>query len=168
MTGTFLALALCGGFPSGDECGTNRCDTYGDKCAMCGCHAFWHVSVRGHCNDGKEACFGSWFLNPRFGSNCNDRFYLTPAPHQGYYYFQPYNYRHLVQHSQDGAAMGEDPQTPYANELFRRRYRQKPEAAPDNNANPETTPMEPRPLRPKTDATVNPDAAKGTLGPIQF
>ena len=76
MTSAILALALCGGLP-------RHCSN--DGCPMCGCNSYWHG--RGYLYTPQEKCFGSWYLQPEFGGNCNDRFQLTPAPHQGYYYF---------------------------------------------------------------------------------
>ena len=141
MLNAVVAIALCSGFPSAADA---------DSCPNCGCRHQWHGSCHGVWSGvfvATEHLFGSWYLDPSFGGNCNDRFHVSPAPHQGYYYFQPYNYRHLVQHSQDGAAFGEDPQLPYSNEMFRRRYRLKPEATPDHNMDPEAIPAEPRPMR---------------------
>jgi len=145
MTSAVLAVAIVGMGPWGSG--------YYEGCSSCGCRNHWYGTCHGPLTGwyrGKEYFFGSWYMSPILNGNCNERFHLSPAPHQGYYYFQPYNYRHLVQHSQDGAAFGEDAQMPYSNEVFRRRYRQKPEATPDNNTDPEPAPIEPRPVAPGT------------------
>ncbi len=121
--------------------------TYGAGKGVVGCVHGSCQRVAGCVHEFKECTFGSWYLDPQLGGDCNDRFHIAPPPHQGYYYFQSYNYRQLIQHAQDAAAMGEDPQLPYSNEVFRRRYRKRPEATPDSIVDPEPIPTEPRPAR---------------------
>ncbi len=40
----------------------------------------------------------------------------------GYYYFRPYNHRHVAEQQQTVAKWGGDPRNPYANEVFRQVY----------------------------------------------
>lgn len=39
----------------------------------------------------------------------------------GYYYFRPYNYRHVFSQSRKAAAWGLPPQRPYSHDLWRKR-----------------------------------------------
>ncbi|GEM_PF-4277471 len=145
MTTAVMVLATSGIFPCG-----------GIGCGGIGCqHEHRYPCPVAIMHSKKEKFLGSWYLPPDVTGTCCDRFTHPPMPHQGYYYYRPYNYRHIQQYAQDGAAMGEDPQMPFAGEVFRARYRQKPEAAPDSNMEPEPLPLEPKPVRIRTNSTPN-------------
>ena len=40
----------------------------------------------------------------------------------GYYYFRPYNYRHIAEHQRAVTVWGGDPRNPYSNDLFKSVY----------------------------------------------
>jgi hypothetical protein len=111
-----------------------------------------------------EYFFGSWYLQPQYSGSCNDRYYHQPTAHHGQYYDRPYSYRQVIAQSRDGVRMGEESQSPYASAIFRRRYREKPEATPDHINDPEPIPADPRPLR-RVPRAVAPN---GSPNPISY
>jgi len=98
------------------------------------------------CWYGIREAFESWHIEPQFEGTCNDLWYASPPAHHGYYYFRPYNYRHVTAYSQDASRMGNDPAMPFSNEVFRRRYARKPEAMPQGSGWPNALPHHSAPL----------------------
>eukprot|EP00913_Durusdinium_trenchii_P013425 g12606.t1 len=54
------------------------------------------------------------------------RHWYRPVDH-GYYYFRPYNFRHIQQHSQLAPILGAKPQAPYETEMFKKFYADVPD-----------------------------------------
>lgn len=109
--------------------------------------------------------FGSWYQYPQYYEPSPNRYLHLAGAHHGNYYDRPYGYRQVEQQSRDGVRMGENSQSPYANQIFLRRYSQRPEATPDNLTDPEPIPADPRPLRgiPRAGGP-----SPGLGGPISF
>jgi len=137
-----LVLAIASG-------GANGWGGYAVECVEPGCHvhySYFGVGRLWACWHTIRSAFDSWHIEPQFEGTCNDLWYVSPPAHHGYYYFSPYNYRHVTAYSRDASMMGMDPYMPFSNELFRRRYKRQPEAMPHSDISPHAYPQHSAPL----------------------
>lgn len=123
--------------PATGSCADSGCASGG--CASGGCAADGCASVCGNgscCED--SACRGCGRLGKcktcshscaatLSGNGCCNvcnmppHFLYYPVDH-GYYYFRPYNYRHIMEHQEAVMSWGGDPRNPYSNKMFEEIY----------------------------------------------
>jgi hypothetical protein len=98
---------VCGSEVLAAGCNAECCE--GDSCGDCGLGC-------GHCG---FLCQRKALLCPH--GNCGPHFPYEQQP-KTYYYFRPYNYRHIAEHQDEAEAWGADRKMPYSNAIFQDVY----------------------------------------------
>ncbi len=101
-------------------------DVSGSDVLAAGCNA---TSCEGDSCGGCDDCGGCCHCGPlcRYKAllcphgNCGPHFPYEQQP-KTYYYFRPYNYRHIAEHQDEAEAWGADRKMPYSNAVFQEVY----------------------------------------------
>ena len=89
--------------------------TTGCECESPACHQSWHGKCRELIGELKHTPLID--LKEPMPQHCP---YYPPM--HGYYYFRPYNHRHIPEQQEAVKSYGGDPRNPYSNDIFKRVY----------------------------------------------